>query len=78
MDYKEEIKGILVGMGIDGVDEDDFIKKEILTSFEILELVSEMEDKWDIEIPIEMIVPKNLKNIESIAKLIEIIIGESK
>lgn len=78
MDYKEEIKSILVGMGIDGVDEDDFIKKEILTSFGILELVSEMEDKWDIEIPIEMIVPKNLKNIESIAKLIEIIIGESK
>ncbi len=76
MKYFDDIKSILIGMGIDGFEEEDFIKREILTSFEILELVSEMEDKWDIEIPIELIVPENMRNIESIARMIAKIIGE--
>ncbi len=43
------------------------LEKELLDSMSILFLVSEIEDKFEIQIPMEDVVEDNFKNIESIA-----------
>jgi len=42
-----------------------------LDSFDIISLVSELNDAFDIDIPVEEIEPENFDSLESIMKLIE-------
>lgn len=51
--------------------EDDLIERGILTSFEIIRLVSELNNEFDIEITPLHIVPENFKNVAAISKLVE-------
>jgi len=46
------------------------LEKELLDSMSILFLVSEIEDKFEIQIPMEDVVEDNFKNIESIARYV--------
>lgn len=44
----------------------------ILDSFDIIQLVSELDRVLDIDIPVEAIIPENFNSLEAIEKLIKI------
>ena len=62
----EEIKP-----GIDYSRETDLIGDKILDSLKIVQLVSELNDEFDIEISPIDIVPENFKNIDAIYALVQ-------
>lgn len=70
---KEEILVILQNIREDGDFENskDFIEDGFLDSFEIVNLVSELEDKFRIEIRGTDIVPEHFTNLDTIARLVE-------
>ena len=49
----------------------DFIEDGLLDSFDIVTLVGELEDAFDIEISARDIVPENFVSVETIEALIE-------
>lgn len=51
--------------------EQDLLASEILDSFEIVKLVVELEDAFNIEIEVDAVTPDNFRNAESIIKLVE-------
>lgn len=57
--------------GIDFTKEDNLIEKRILTSFDIIRLVMEINGEFDIEITPLHIIPENFKNAETIYALIQ-------
>lgn len=48
----------------------DFIEDGLLDSFDIVTLVEEIEEEYDIELNGSDIIPENFKNMESILELI--------
>lgn len=50
---------------------DDIVSGGILDSIELVEIVSEIEEVFEIEIPIEDITPENFNSVEAIQKMIE-------
>lgn len=48
----------------------------IINSFEVIELVSELEDAFDIEIDAKYVVAENFANKEAIIALVEKIVNE--
>ena len=52
-------------------EEDNLIEKGILTSFEIIRLVMDINNEFDIEISPLHIVPENFKSAKTIMTLIE-------
>lgn len=57
--------------GVDFTKETNLIEKRILTSFDILKLVVEINNEFDIEITPIHILPENFNSAESIYKLIQ-------
>ncbi len=55
---------------VDFTKEKNLVDEEILTSLEMLELISAIEEKFEIEIPAESIIPENFQSAETIFKLI--------
>ena len=70
---KEKIIEVLGEFNEDIVEDlgQDLIASEILDSFEIVKLVVELEDAFDIEIAIDAVTPDNFRSAESIIKLVE-------
>ena len=70
---EEEIKKILFEVlpDYEGYNGDDMVRDGLIDSMAILELLSELEEKYDIEFPQEEIVSKNFKNTETIAQMIQ-------
>lgn len=56
---------------IDWENEKRLIDDRIIDSFEVISLISELEDNFDIEIDAEEIVPENLNSVESIWKMVQ-------
>lgn len=54
----------------------DLLASGIIDSYEMVNLVVELEENFDIEIDPEYVVPENFHNIDAIVKLIESIVGE--
>lgn len=52
-------------------EEDNLIEKSILTSFEIIRLVMDINNEFDIEISPLHIIPENFKSAKAIMALIE-------
>lgn len=50
---------------------EDFIEDGFLDSFEIVDLVSELEDRFLIEIRGTDIIPENFTNLDTITALVE-------
>ena len=63
---------------VDYATEDRLIDKGIFVSFDIIQVVTECEEHFDIEIPAEAIVPQNFQSAEAIWKMISGLIEGSK
>ena len=62
----EEIKP-----GVDFKVEHNLVSDGILTSFDIVTLIANLTDAYDIEITVKDIIPENFESIEDIKKLID-------
>ena len=73
MDKMEKILSILKESNnlIDYTKETALITNGLLDSLELMELISELEDAFGIEIGMEEIVPENFNSAEAILKLVE-------
>lgn len=57
--------------GVDFTKEEDLIDRGILTSFDIIRLVMDISNEFDIEISPLYVVPENFKSAKTIMDLIE-------
>lgn len=55
----------------DFTDSDDFIEDGYLDSFDIISLVSELEEKYSVKIDGLDIIPENFGSVNAIAELIK-------
>ena len=69
----ERILEILTGVrpDVDFENEKRLIDDGILDSFDIISIVSEFNDEFDIEIDVEDLEPENFNTIEAMQELIE-------
>lgn len=69
---KDQILNILNGIRpeFDFTESSDFIEDGMLDSFDIVTLVTELEDKFSISIDGEDITPENFATIETIINLV--------
>ena len=70
---KEELMEILEELrpDVDFENEKQLITDGILESFDIVALVGELSDAFDIELHVEDLVPDNFSSIEGMMELIE-------
>ena len=61
---------------IDFETEDHLVDDRILDSFDVVTLVSEIDDRFDIRIPAEDIIPENFHSAEALYKLLERLVEE--
>ena len=56
---------------VDFANTKDLIDGKILTSFDIIQLISTLDDEYDISIPAAEIVPANFNSAEAIYALVQ-------
>ena len=56
---------------IDYENEAALIDDELLDSFDILQLISAIDDEFDVAIPAAMIIPQNFNNVEALWNMIQ-------
>lgn len=56
---------------IDYENEASLIDDELLDSFDILQLISALDDEFDISIPASMIIPENFNNVEALWNMVQ-------
>ncbi len=49
----------------------DLIDGKVLTSFDIIQIISELDDAYDIAIPASEIVPENFNSVKAMYAMIE-------
>lgn len=54
----------------------DLLASGIIDSFEIVNLVVDLEELFEIEIDPELVVPENFQTVDAIVKLVENIVSE--
>lgn len=64
--------------GVDYATQTRLIDDGIFVSFDIIQVVTECEEKFDIEIPAEEIVPQNFQSAEAVWNMIRELIEGSK
>ena len=69
----DQIISILEGIrpGVDYETEDELIDDGILTSFDVMTLVNELNEAFGIEIGMEDMVPENFNSVEAIVELVK-------
>ncbi len=70
---KEELLQILTEAvpGVDFEAEPALVDDEILESLDIVTIVSEIKDVFDVEITVDDLVPENFNSVEAILALIQ-------
>lgn len=70
---KEELMKILEELrpDVDFENETQLITNEVLDSFDIVSLVGELNDAFDIDIHVENLLPENFNNVPAMLQLIE-------
>lgn len=61
---------------IDFEIETELIDNKILDSFDIISIVSEVNDRWDIRINVNDLLPENFNSAEAMWQLIEKLLDE--
>ena len=74
----EELMELLASLKpeIDFETEKELIDDGLLESFDVITLIAELEDQFEVEIPAEEIVPENFNSAEGIWNLLQRIKGE--
>lgn len=74
----EELMELLAALKpeIDFEQETELIDEGILESFDVITLIAELEDQFEVEIPAEEIVPENFNSAEGMWNLLQRIRGE--
>lgn len=74
----EEVIHILEGLkpGVDFNQEQNLFEDHILGSLEIILLVSELNDAFDIEVTLPYIKPENFRSAETIYAMVQTILNE--
>lgn len=69
----EELLAILTEAvpGVDFETETSLVDDEILESLDIVTIVSEIKDAFDVEITVDDLVPENFNSVEAMLALIE-------
>ena len=57
--------------GVDLESSKDFIEDGIIDSFDVITIISELNDIFDVEIGMLDLVPENFKSIDTIAAMIQ-------
>ena len=60
-----------IKQGIDYENEKSLVDDGLLDSFDIVMLIGELEDEYDVKINVIDIVPENFNSVQAIYKLIE-------
>lgn len=55
---------------VDFWEEKEIITQGILNSVDLVELITELEEQYEVEIPFEEISPENFDSVESICNLL--------
>lgn len=78
MNMREKVIEILceVNNKIKNNLEVDLLASGIVDSYEIVNIVVEIEEALDIEIDPELVIPENFQTVDAIVKLVESIVGE--
>lgn len=68
----EELIEILesVKPGVDYLNEKHLIDDEVIDSFDIVTIVSQINDEFDIDFPVNEIVPENFNSVEALYEVI--------
>lgn len=56
---------------IDYEIETSLIDDELLDSFDILQLISALDDEFDVSIPASMIIPENFNSVEALWNMVQ-------
>lgn len=56
---------------IESHQDEDLLAKGIIDSFDIVNIVVELEDAFGIEIDAEYVIPENFKSVDAITELVE-------
>lgn len=56
---------------IDYEVETSLIDDELLDSFDILQIISALDDEFDVSIPASMIIPENFNSAEALWKMVQ-------
>ena len=74
----EELKEILTGIHpeVDYETETGLIDRRIFDSFDVITLVGELMDTFDIEITAEQMIPENFNSMQDIWNLVERLMDE--
>lgn len=70
---REQIIGILeqIKGGIAYATEEKLIDDKLLDSFDVISLISELADAFDVEIEIDDMLPVNFNSVDAICALVE-------
>lgn len=52
------------------------IEDEVLDSFDVIQIVTALDDEYDIEIPASEIIPENFNSVEAILKMVNRLLEE--
>lgn len=52
------------------------IEDEVLDSFDVIQIVTALDDEYDIEIPASEIIPENFNSAEAILKMVNRLLEE--
>lgn len=75
---KEKVLAILqeVKDDVDFATATSLLKNGLLTSLDIISLVSELNDAFDITVPVAEVIPKNFDSVDTICAMVQRILDE--